>query len=270
MLKLLCPRELRDRDRQAHDVRLPMIRLNEHALAEELFESITHHDRRRSYRQRRASRCAENREQTSESAIETCPTRRARAGPDAACYHIRMQSFRRRLFASVSVLSLVCCLATVGLWVRSYWAHDQVRRYLDGATGFMVATDRGGLDVFWGVHRTTVNPADGWFFSTHKLPPPFDGPMFDLVYVDAKLLSFSRTGRTLTFPFWLPAVLFAFAPAYWLLGPWRRQAKRRKLGLCLTCGYDLRASPERCPECGAIPDDACRALNDDQLMAGDR
>jgi hypothetical protein len=56
-------------------------------------------------------------------------------------------------------------------------------------------------------------------------------------------------------PYWFLALLAAAAP----LWKWRAVARQRRLqrlrqkGICLNCGYDLRASPERCPECGTIP-----------------
>ena len=56
-----------------------------------------------------------------------------------------------------------------------------------------------------------------------------------------------------TVPYWLLAVLTAILPMVAGVGMFRsvRRRRRKQAGRCATCGYDLRASGEVCPECGA-------------------
>ena len=42
-------------------------------------------------------------------------------------------------------------------------------------------------------------------------------------------------------------------PAHYAIKRFQSRRRRRRIGRCPRCGYDLRASPGRCPECGTIP-----------------
>jgi hypothetical protein len=77
----------------------------------------------------------------------------------------------------------------------------------------------------------------------------------------------TRESWSLILPAWL-LFLMVGLPGFVLgVGRWRRahhQHRCRRLGLCPTCNYDLRASPERCPECGTT-----RTFKGPQQMATD-
>ena len=139
---------------------------------------------------------------------------------------------------TLTILSLMGLLLSVGLWGVSYHGPFCLTDH------FLLQVWKGGIGVLymedgfpmthrrWGIYGF-----DG--FETYWLPS------FTAIYPRNLMIPF----RSVTIPLWMLCLLFAALPAY-SLPPIRRRRKRKKLGLCLKCGYDLRASRDRCPECG--------------------
>ena len=168
----------------------------------------------------------------------------------------------RRLFTLLSALSLLLCAAVIVLWVRSYFY--AITAYGDHATGYSsLAVSRGNAgfahagDSVWTV--TGVEYSRG---GAHETPSDLWDPQAFWVATDARLdlLGFHFRGGpapgghgwVAVVPLWQVALLTLPLPARWL---WLagRARRRRSRHLCLACGYDLRATPGRCPECGAVP-----------------
>jgi hypothetical protein len=75
-------------------------------------------------------------------------------------------------------------------------------------------------------------------------PPAAATPLPDLVS--------SPGERSVTVPWWVPTLVASILPACWATGRWARSRRTRRAdgNHCRSCGYDLRATPDRCPECG--------------------
>jgi hypothetical protein len=149
----------------------------------------------------------------------------------------------RRLFAGVAVLSSIGFLATIGLAVRAqsigdrWWVSVGRRNIaLESQPRHVVFSTfywRGGLNNQQGsghvVYVSIASPSDElytWF------------------------LIRARSETIVAVPYWMIGVATLLLPTAWLIHR-RALAKRHVAGECVTCGYDLRASPDRCPECGA-------------------
>jgi hypothetical protein len=171
---------------------------------------------------------------------------------------------KRRLLNLLTALSLLLCVAVVGLWVVSYWAeawlvygHVPAGKYPVDVVQVQCAAGRGngwvGFEFYRDVYDPTVVVFSGaaWGFSR----PPRDAAgraeesFFGFAYLDLRPGDWRIRLTGVGFPLWLPALVSGLLPS---VSAYRRirHGRRRSLGLCRSCGYDLRATPGRCPECG--------------------
>ena len=179
---------------------------------------------------------------------------------------------KRRLLNLATVLLSLLSVAAAALWVRSHYVSDLLTYTRTGDDGHVVwgaawdvcagegnlvvgrvhsARIRPGYDIIGGA---LIYPQPGWDWDVTEPIDPVQSFM-DRASFSAFGFGWEWEGATDTdgyragavgVPLWFVAALCAILPAARL----HRRARRHPPGCCRSCGYDLRATPERCPECG--------------------
>jgi hypothetical protein len=170
---------------------------------------------------------------------------------------------KRRLFNVPIALSFLLSVLTARFWLRSYDAGDCIRWY-SSPRSLEIMSSKGLLEIGAGTLVSKKHtPAPGWYVSFWPFHPGEDrglladlrtGTTFGFRYVRWRTNTPDLVidCRSITFPYWLPTLFLTLATALGVFD-WRRsQAKKfgGAGGRCAGCGYDLRATPDRCPECG--------------------
>jgi hypothetical protein len=195
-----------------------------------------------------------------------------------------MRRLGRYALNALTVLSLLLCVATIVLWVRSYWvisylrfdAHWDSGHWLHLEDGTAVSCT-GELHYAWSRQLLGPNPEMRVIAFTRSVTR-FETPMTPrwqanrggtmpatyigfgyAIHESTRLLSapdpatLTGTWQTVAVPYWGVTVSLALLPGVRGLIGWRRRRSALIGNQCRVCAYDLRATPGRCPECGAVP-----------------
>ena len=170
----------------------------------------------------------------------------------------------------MTILSLLLCLATAGVWVRSYWVNFRLQQASRIEPWQIREVVIGQGRIVW-LRSAYANEQPPWgsfeLFVGDETVSPYTRPIEDdwpglnshrfarwgFAAMDEEGETFGGRARftAAMVPMWCAIVPFLILPTPWC---WRTivHCRRGRRGLCLACGYDLRATPERCPECGTV------------------
>lgn len=160
-----------------------------------------------------------------------------------------------------STLSLLLLAAVIVLWCRSPRHADLVTFYTPAGHLAGLASERNGLLLC--ATEIPFGSEMGLSAQTMSATREEFGPVHDLLFDPSNekwhFLGFHTASGTvstwnwkysaLIIPYWALIIPLTILP----LTASRRliiRHRRKRRGQCLACGYDLRQSPERCPECG--------------------
>jgi len=152
----------------------------------------------------------------------------------------------------VLVASLLLLAAMLGVWARSYWRIDLF--YNSERRGITVlVSPRGRLVIETQQSNNPIREGPrGWERAAYDAASYSDSLSVSgwrfLGFAYEPTASESWWGRAFAVPYWSLAALLAIVPIHRLVRRLRLR-RRRRLSLCLNCGFDLRCSAARCPEC---------------------
>ncbi|HEV2292424.1 MAG TPA: hypothetical protein VGR35_01130 [Tepidisphaeraceae bacterium] len=159
---------------------------------------------------------------------------------------------RRKLFILCWVVSLLLFAASLVAGLGTLVGRADLMRTTD--TAKFSITSSGGVVTFLVSDRYGTEPRGRWMWNRS------DDEMFrpgsrwaGFGTLSGAYTHFGGRYHGVQIPWWFIWLATAVPPT-WLWMSHRRHARwLRRSGRCPACGYDMRATPERCPECGTVP-----------------
>jgi hypothetical protein len=185
-------------------------------------------------------------------------------------------SVKRRLFNLANIVSMILVVLAAALLVRSLaapeeWSVTRVTSDVNGIKGeYIWRTARVQLTskhllveylvqpcIYPSNSRWTVNHCTGENFPRGPTHDEFGLIHSVETYHDAEGYTGPSTTDQLVLPTWFVLLWLAACPVFSLVSKARwRHLEPVQNAICIRCGYDLRATPDRCPECGTVNLDA--------------